>query len=207
MKRVLAASCFAFAGAVALAAQPPAGQEPRTGTAPAVGQEKTVTVTGCLRAGDQPNTFVLENVKPDMPKGEKATGTTGSPALTEGSTLRIMGAPAKLDLKAHVGHTVQLTGMIVPQGAKDQDPAGTAGAVPPSTPPRPDTPPYPPSAPPVPPTGSTPTTAPPAPTTPPQPTTPPEPTTGQSRGQRATDTTMQRFNVTAMKHVSEKCPM
>jgi hypothetical protein len=157
MKRVLAATCIAALGAVGLGAQAPADEAQRKGKAPAATEDKAVSVTGCLRAGDQPDTFVLANVKMDAPAGEKATGTTGTPAIAQNATLRVIGAPASLDLKPHVGHTVMLTGMFVPQGDPSAGPAGT--------------PPTPPSAPPAPPKGGTPPTATP---TPPAPATPSE---------------------------------
>jgi hypothetical protein len=212
MRRVLAATCLAVAGAVALGAQTPTDEAQRKGKAPATAESKTVNVTGCLRAGDQPNAFVLTNVKMDASAATKSTGTTGTTAMAPNATLRLIGAPANLNMKAHVGHTVTLTGMFVPQ-SKEKDPtAGTAGTtpptLPPSTPPQPDTPPSPPTAPPAPPKSSTPPTTYP---TPPAPATPPDPaatvdTRSPRQGQRGAPE-MQTFNVKSMQHVSEKCPM
>ena len=132
MKRVIATACLAVAAAVALAAQS-YPQDPK-GKAATAGDEKTVTVTGCLRAGDTPDTFVLANVKQDIAAGEKPTGTTGVTAITPDSTLRLTGAPASLDLKAHVGHTVQLTGTAAAKSGTSDSPAATA-TPPPTTPP------------------------------------------------------------------------
>jgi hypothetical protein len=187
MKHVLAATCWAFAGAIALGAQTPYPQDQPKAKAPMSGDEKTVTVTGCLRAGDEPGTFVLANVKTDPSTGQTTgqtqtpTGTTGTAAIAPDSTLRLMAAPANVNLKAHVGHTVRLTGTIAPAGSKDpatSDPkAGTAGAPPPTT-------------------------------TPAEPATPPAGTAGQRAGETARGAAaMQSFNVKTMNHVSEKCPM
>jgi hypothetical protein len=117
--------------------------------------EKTVTMTGCLRAGDTPGSFVLANVKMDepikssMPPPPTAPPTTPPPtdppstppptptappppepgaigtSGAEGETVRLIGAPAGMDLTQHVGHTVKVTGMLAAP-AKDK-PAGTSG--------------------------------------------------------------------------------
>ena len=132
MKRVLATACFAVGAAVALAAQSYPQEQPKGKTATAT-DEKTVTVTGCLRAGDTPDTFVLEKAKQDVTAGEKPTGTTGAAAITPDATLRLTGAPASLNLKAHVGHTVQLTGTTAAKGSTSESPAA-APTTPPAAP-------------------------------------------------------------------------
>ena len=134
MKRILATACFALAAAVALAAQSYPQEQPK-GKAATATDEKTVTVTGCLRAGDAPDTFILANAKQDVPAGEKPTGTTGKAAIAPESTLRLTGVPANLNLKAHVGHTVQLSGTTVAKGTSES--SGAAGTPPaqPATPP------------------------------------------------------------------------
>jgi hypothetical protein len=177
MKHVFAATCLAVTAAVALSAQAPYGQDQPKGKSTGAADEKTITVTGCLRAGDEPDTFVLANVKTDAAKGEKPMGTAGTSAIAPDSTLRLIGAPANQNLKAHVGHTVELTGTIAPRGKTDRTgstpPAGTAGTTPPTTPPT-------------------------------EGGTPPDAAAGQ-RPRGASD--MSSFNVKSMKHVSEKCAM
>ena len=123
MKQVIAATCVAVAGAVGLAAQQTGTQAEKQGSSMSAGQ-KSVTVTGCLRAGDAPGTYTLANVKSGM-AGEKSgmaggeksgAGMDKSGAMASGSkmgagtTLRLVGSPAGQDLTKHVGHTVQLTG-------------------------------------------------------------------------------------------------
>jgi hypothetical protein len=90
--------------AAAQTPQPPAGKA----------DEKTVTLTGCLATGDQPNSFKLTNIgvaeKPAGQAGEMV-GTTG---IKTGEALELIGSDAA-KLKPHVGHTVAVTGMVVPR--------------------------------------------------------------------------------------------
>jgi hypothetical protein len=98
--------------------------------------DKAATVTGCLRAGDQPGTFVLANAKWD--KGgspSSATGTSGSAAsgaaagaaASDKQTIRLSGSPAGTQLSEHVGHTIQVTGKIDPS-ATGSAASGTSGS-------------------------------------------------------------------------------
>jgi hypothetical protein len=125
MKRVFAATCLAAAFAVGLSAQQPPQTPSQTAD-----KDKTVTLTGCVRAGDQPGSFVLANAKPDD-KAPSATGTSGTtPAPDtkglENATLRLIGAPASVNLSEHVGHTVQVTGTVAPS----EKAAATSGTEP-----------------------------------------------------------------------------
>jgi len=126
MKRVFAATCLAASFAVGLAAQQPPQTPSQTAD-----KDKTVTLTGCVRAGDQPGSFVLANAKADD-KTPGATGTSGTTATPdakalENATLRLIGAPASVNLSEHVGHTVQVTGTVAPSekamGGSGTDPA------------------------------------------------------------------------------------
>jgi hypothetical protein len=136
MKRVFTGTCLAAVFAVGLSAQS-TGTQPQT-----YGQEKKdskdVTVTGCLRAGDEPNTYVLQDVKWDD-KDKSATGAaagTGAPTGTAGAAsaamaatkIKLIGAPAGVQLSEHVGHTVQITGMLAPAAAKSTAGGAAAGA-------------------------------------------------------------------------------
>lgn len=119
MKRVLTGTCLAAAFAVGLAAQAPTGQAPSSQAQQS--KDDNVTVTGCLKAGDQPGTFVLSNAKWDDKKGATpatpatppsgaATGTAGSPAGMA-DTIKLS-ASGSTKLSEHVGHTIQVTGKI-----------------------------------------------------------------------------------------------
>jgi hypothetical protein len=86
---------------------------------------KTVTATGCLRAGEQPNSYVLSNVKwSDKAPGSTATGTSGTAPSSApmASTLRLIGAPAGVQLTEHIGQTVEVTGTL---SDKDKSPSAT----------------------------------------------------------------------------------
>jgi hypothetical protein len=166
MKRLFTATGLAMLCATGLSAQSQADDQKRKPNEPAKMEEKTVTITGCLKAGDTPNTFVLANVKTAEAAGAKApdaptpptppmpptppteppstppappTPTTppipstpeaGAPVGTSGAIgsgdVRLVGAPANVDLSKHVGHTVEITGTFVPAG-KATRPTGTSG--------------------------------------------------------------------------------
>jgi hypothetical protein len=115
---MIAGTCLAAAFAVGLSAQtyPPQSQPPTPQTQPPAAQEmkdaaKTVTVTGCLKTGDQPDTFVLSDLKWSKEK-DKAVGTSGSAAAPiSASSLKLIGSPST-KLSEHVNHTVEVSGMI-----------------------------------------------------------------------------------------------
>jgi hypothetical protein len=93
------------------------------------GQKNNVTLTGCVKAGAEPNSFVLSNIKADDAKAAPGTtGTTGTAAMPDmkGQELKLTGAPASVDLSKHVGHTVSVSGMLAPQAG--MNPRGTTGA-------------------------------------------------------------------------------
>ena len=125
MKRVFAATCLAAAFAVGLAAQQPPQTPSQTAD-----KDKTVTLTGCVRAGEQPGSFVLADVKSDDKAGSAtgATGTSGTmPSANrelENATLRLIGAPASVNLSEHVGHTVQVTGTLAADKSPSAAPTG-----------------------------------------------------------------------------------
>ena len=123
MKRLIISTCTAMAFAVGLAAQTPApaGQQPAKPDQSAAA-EKTVTLKGCLKAGDTAESFVLADAAPVS----ETAGTTGTSAV-KGQTVRLIGSPAGTNLKEHVGHMVEATGMIT-AGAKSSAPAATPGA-------------------------------------------------------------------------------
>jgi hypothetical protein len=110
MKKAIAGTFIAAAFAVGLSAQqPPQSQPPMQEAKDAA---KTVTVTGCLKAGDAADSFVLSDLKWGS---DKAVGTSGSvtpatPPITDSSIKLIPSASTKLT--DHVGHTVEVSGTI-----------------------------------------------------------------------------------------------
>jgi hypothetical protein len=136
MKRVLTGSFLAAAFAVGLSAQTtPPQTTPPTSQPPAQAQEKgdrdaakTITVTGCLKAGDSANSFMLSDLK--WGNKDKAVGTSGTAAppaaVASATSLKVIpGASAKLS--EHVGHQVEVTGTISDSKAPSTppDPAST----------------------------------------------------------------------------------
>lgn len=134
MKRALAGSFVAAAFAASLSAQTPApptsaAQEPKDAA-------KSVTVTGCLKAGDTADSYTLANLKWGQ---SKAIGTSGSTSATTPSTgaapatsataLKLVGSPAGTKLGDHVGHTIEVTGTMSDKADKPM------GSTSPATPP------------------------------------------------------------------------
>jgi hypothetical protein len=118
MKRIIPALCLAAVFAVGLSAQnPPQTPPPNPQTQPPAAQEakspaKTITVTGCLKAGEAPESFLLSDLKFD--KKDRPVGTTGSeaPPVPPNASLKLIGGPAGVKLSEHVGHTVEVSGVL-----------------------------------------------------------------------------------------------
>jgi hypothetical protein len=119
MQRLLASAGLALFAAATLAAQTSGTQ-----TQPQTGKEKIVTVTGCLRNGEEPGTFVLSNIKwkesTDRPAGTSGTLPADEKG-TSGATLRLVGSAVTTQLNEHVGHSVELTGVIIDEPAPPPD--------------------------------------------------------------------------------------
>ena len=154
MKRVLTATCLAASFAVGLAAQS-TGTAATAGTAGTAAQDPQGgqgrgggprTVTGCLRAGDTAGTFMLTDVTglgggrgqgggtgaTAGGTGASGTGASGTAATAGGG----QGAPpmsisltadAGVDLKAHVGHKIEVTGTLAGGGRRGGAGSGTTG--------------------------------------------------------------------------------
>jgi hypothetical protein len=136
MKYTLLLAAFAVTAGAASAQQSPAGQTQQPSTAPRANQQ--ITVSGCIAAG-QNNTFTLTAPATDT-QSEAPTGTTATtPAGTKVAktiTYTLAGGNPS-ELKSHVGHTVQVTGVeAAPQVSttmKDSrqgqaSPQGTSGS-------------------------------------------------------------------------------
>jgi hypothetical protein len=116
MRHLVIASCVAAVCSVGLAAQAqtPGGstskpQSPPTSSPASKDQpgqrtgqsaEGSMVLRGCLRTGDQAGSFVLAN----------ASATSGG--TLKNATVELVGSPAGANLKDHVGHTVEVTGML-----------------------------------------------------------------------------------------------
>jgi trans-2-enoyl-CoA reductase len=84
-------------------AQPAAAAKPQKKSA-------AHSMTGCLQKGTEPNTFTLTNVEGNGPK-----------------TVEVVGASKGVDLSAHVGHKVTLTGTTVGEKKAAKAEAKAAG--------------------------------------------------------------------------------
>ena len=102
-----AATVFAAAGITAFAQQPPASHSGQ----PTASSDKSVTVTGCLSAAPDQKTFTLSTAPSARGTSGETSGTSAPGAATITYTLTPSGS---VDLKSHVGHTVQVTGTEAP---------------------------------------------------------------------------------------------
>lgn len=123
MKRVLIGTFLAAAFAVGLSAQtPPQSTTPPQSPSPQAQSPtqdrdaaKTVTVIGCLKAGDSADSYMLSDLKWSKDKSSGAVGTSGSAAaappaaFVTATTIKLVPA-ASAKLSDHVGHQIEVTG-------------------------------------------------------------------------------------------------
>ena len=103
---VVALSCaFALNGAAQ-------AQEPQTKVKTEHAQ--TVTYTGCMQSGTETKTFILQNVVPISTSRTVGTGGT----VTTTTTYALV-PEEKVELQQHVGHKVEVTGVLIPAGKGD----------------------------------------------------------------------------------------
>ena len=111
MKRFFAATIFALGCSVALAN----AQDTKTTTVTKVDGKapQTVTYTGCVQTGTETKSYILSHVVP-MTRSTTTAGTTGSTTTT--TTTYALVPDQKVELETHVGHKVEVTGMMIPAG-------------------------------------------------------------------------------------------
>jgi hypothetical protein len=146
MKRMMT-NAFAIAAAaswvmVAGAQSYPSGQSGQS-EQPGWSESKSMKFTGCLKAGDTPNSFKLTNVQPaEVPgsgstSGTSGSGTTGSGTTGSGSAagmgsasslteLELVATAASVDLSEHVGKRVEITGKAAKKDHESM--SGTSGS-------------------------------------------------------------------------------
>ena len=112
MKKVIAGTFAAALLAVGVAAQTPQAPPQNPPMQEAKDAAKALTVTGCLKAGDTPDSFTLSDLKwkEDKAVGTSGAVTPGAPPVASTSLKLIPSASTKLN--DHVGHTVEVTGTI-----------------------------------------------------------------------------------------------
>ncbi len=138
MTRILSTAAVALAFTVALGAQStPQSQYPSqpsttkqttkqktTKTAKTTASSKSVTLAGCLREGDTPNSFALDNVQVSGPGSEPKESGVPSGMPGEMGQVKLV-ATADINLKEHVGHQVELTGMLTPAKTMTKEKSST----------------------------------------------------------------------------------
>jgi hypothetical protein len=74
---------------------------------------KTMTYTGCVQTGTQTRTYTLQNVMPIS-----KTETSGTAGTTTTITYALV-PEETVELQSHVGHKVEVTGVLIPAGKGD----------------------------------------------------------------------------------------
>ena len=78
------------------------------------GKAQTVTYTGCMQTGTETKSIILAKVQPVASSTETAVGTSG---VTQTTSITYALVPEeKVDLQTHIGHKVEVTGMMIPGG-------------------------------------------------------------------------------------------
>jgi len=75
----------------------------------------TVSYTGCMQTGTETRSVVLAKVQPVSSTTETAVGTGGVATTTTTTTYALVPAE-KVELQTHIGHKVEVTGMMIPAG-------------------------------------------------------------------------------------------
>jgi hypothetical protein len=79
------------------------------------GKATTVSYTGCMQTGTETRSVILAKVQPVSQSTETAIGTTGATTTTTTTTYELVPAE-KIEFQSHVGHKVEVTGMMIPAG-------------------------------------------------------------------------------------------
>src|SRR6185436_3850954 len=87
----------------------------KTKTSADDGKIQQMTYTGCVASGTETQTFLLNKVVPvTTTKTTEVAGTGGTISTTSTSYIPVPGE--KVELQSHVGHKVEVTGMLIPAG-------------------------------------------------------------------------------------------
>jgi len=119
MKRFLGMSAAAAGFALMLGLQAAAQQQPPASTSASADDQtkikaehaQTMTFTGCLQTGTEAKTYILDKVVPT--KTTEIVGTSGETATV---TKYELVPSEQVELNEHVGHKVEVTGVLVPAG-------------------------------------------------------------------------------------------
>ena len=113
MKRSFAALAVAFACSCVIGVS---AQETKTTTTTKTegGKATTVTYTGCMQTGTETKSVVLAKVQPVSRTTETSVGTSGVTTTT--TTTYALVPDEKVEFQTHLGHKVEVTGMMIPAG-------------------------------------------------------------------------------------------
>jgi hypothetical protein len=134
MKRNILATCFTLVCGIALLS----AQTPQTGSEQAgstQGKDKgKITVTGCLKAGTEANTFVLNNISTSGSATAGSTGSERNPTeMARADMSYILTADRDVKLSDHVGHRIEVTGMLDDKGKGHSSTSATSSSTSTST--------------------------------------------------------------------------
>ena len=111
MTRIPAAACaVALALGLTVSAQ---DTTVKSTTKTSGGEVKTVTYTGCVGAGTETRTYVLNKVVP-VTRTTETVGTGGTRTITETTYMLVPGET--VEIQQHVGRKVEVTGTLIPAG-------------------------------------------------------------------------------------------
>ena len=114
MNRSIAALVVAFgcASVINVAAQ---DTKTTTTTKTEGAKAQSITYTGCMQSGTETRSYQLAKVVPVSRTTETTVGTTGVPTTTTTTTYALVPGE-KVEFQTHVGHKVEVTGMMIPAG-------------------------------------------------------------------------------------------
>ena len=75
---------------------------------------KVVTYTGCVQTGTETQSYVLQHAVPVSRTTRTEVGTSGPTTSTTTTYMLIPGE--RIELQTHVGHKVEVTGVMLPGG-------------------------------------------------------------------------------------------
>lgn len=111
MRRVLTMAAIAASFALMPVLRAVAQQQPADQTKIKAEHAQTMTYTGCLQTGTEAKTYILDKVV--AAKTTEAVGTTGEMATVTKFELL---PSEQIQLQEHVGHKVEVTGVLIPAG-------------------------------------------------------------------------------------------
>ena len=113
MKRYMTSALAAF-GCAAMLGINATAQTTESKTKIKTEHAKAVSYTGCVQTGTQTRTYVLQNVVPIS-----TTQTAGTSGTVSTSTTYALVPESTIELQSHVGHKVQVEGVLIKAGKGD----------------------------------------------------------------------------------------